>query len=103
MLSKKNKDMLAQHSADKRQTFKLKKLSVGIVSVAVGSFLILGTQTDVYAEEMNDNSGIETSIEEEIIEEEPEQVIGEEETNNQQVLAASQVEETIPGETVPYS
>lgn len=103
MLSKKNKDMLGQHSADKRQTFKLKKLSVGIVSVAVGSFLILGTQTDVYAEEMNDNSGIETSIEEEIIEEEPEQVIGEEETNNQQVLAASQVEETIPGETVPYS
>lgn len=103
MLSKNNKDMLTKQLANKRQTFSLKKLSVGIISVAVGSFLMMGTQTDVYAEEMNDNADIETIIEEEIIEKEPEQVIDKEETNNQQVLAAEQVEETIPGETVPHS
>lgn len=61
MFSKNNRRMLLSKTSETTKTYALKKLSIGIVSVAVGSFIFVGQADQVLAEEANTES-VETVI-----------------------------------------
>ena len=84
MVSKHNKMELFQKQVNKAKRYTLKKLTIGLASVAVGAVLFLGQSGDVYAAEEGENGVV--SI----------QVVGGDLTVHEP--SVSETEETLPGE-----
>lgn len=62
MVSKHNKLELFQKQVNKAKRYTLKKLTIGLASVAVGSVLFLGQSGDVYAAEEGENGVVSIQV-----------------------------------------
>lgn len=94
MLAKNNKQEQLRQSAMKDKRFGLKKLSVGLASVALGTILFLGQANAVSAAETD------TSLADEVTEEVSETGQDAEETRTDDVAVKETVEHQVEEDTV---
>lgn len=62
MIGKNNKHVQLRQEADKQTRFSLKKLTVGVASIAVGATLLLGQPISVNAEEQSTTTQTDQSL-----------------------------------------